>query len=62
MTDLAIERAARAVYRELCPVTVPWEDATDAWRTACRKAARAALGSLQHEAEVVIIPHKGRVT
>jgi hypothetical protein len=62
MTDLAIERAARAIYRELCQLPVPWEDATDSWRTACRKAARAALGSLQHEAEVVRIPHKGKVT
>lgn len=64
MTDLVIERAARAIYRELYPGPVAWEDATDAWRTACRKAARAALQSLQHDqpAEVVRLPHKGKVT
>jgi hypothetical protein len=62
--DLAIERAARAIYRELCPVPVAWDDATDAWRKACRSAARAALQSLQYDqpAEVVRLPHKGKVT
>jgi len=58
--DLAIERAARAIWRALhTPYEAkPW-DATE--RQACLRAAQAAAQVLQRD-QIVTIPHEGRVS
>lgn len=41
----AVERVARDIYEAL-ELDVPWDDAGDGWRSACRRAARAAIRAL----------------
>lgn len=70
MTEVAIERAARAVYLEAVLTGVPWAEASCATRQHCRRVAKAALsaafrGSNQSDDSigrgVALLPVLGRV-